>query len=500
MTIDGGPDYQAEKHAFISYVHEDSERVDQLQEALEAAGVKVWRDRDNLFPGSDWKTEIRNAITQGSLAFIACFSAASAARDVSYQFEELVLATEQYRRRPPARSWLFPVRFDDVSLPSYDLGAGRTLDDIHRTDYFGPQQVGALVRLANTVARQLASPAPTTGAAARTARPAEDPERLVKGMLRDASRDIDLNDFVMEVATKIRDQLNDDSLFSVEVGGGEPDSVGIVEQIVERLKAYEHVLEPFGKILVVAGAWGEEKHADLWRRAARLILNVRRNGGHARLVGLQDFVRFYLAYVSAIASVDKSNFYCLSALLDAPVRTIEGQAPLIEQMHPHYMFQFAEPWVPTAVTLRAEGQPVTPALIGALQTGQQGLRCTPVAQYLFRTLRPIFAELIPDDEDYDERFDQAEALLALKASVAKVEALEAGRYGVGKWDGRYTWKPQFRTGGPDQALAEEYKERGQSWTPIRQGLLGKPAVRGALRVNEYDTHALDKALPVFLER
>lgn len=499
MTIDSRTGSQAEKHAFISYVHEDAERVDQLQNALEAAGVKVWRDRDNLFPGSDWKTEIRNAITQGSLAFIACFSAASAAREVSYQFEELVLATEQYRLRPPARSWLFPVRFDDVALPAYNLGGGRTLDDIHRTDFFGPQHVGGLVRLANAVARQLGSNG-SPGIPAAMARPEEDPGRLVKGMLRDTSRDIDLNDFVMDIATKIRDQLTDDSLFSVQVSGDEPDSVGVVEQIVERLHAYEHVLEPFGKILVVAAAWGEEKHVDLWRRAARLVLNVRRNGGHARLVGLQDFVRFYLAYVSAIASVDKSNFYCLTALLDAPVRTLEGQAPLMELMHPHFMFQHLEPWVPTAVTMKAEGQSVTPEVVRALQTRQQGLRYTPVSEYLFRMLRPLFVELIPDDEDYDDLFDRAEALLALKASVAKVEAAEAGRYGVGKWDSRYTWKARFRSGGPDQALAEEYKEQGERWTPIRQGLLGKPAAPGVLRVNDYDSQALDKALPVFLQR
>jgi hypothetical protein len=92
-------------------------------------------------------------------------------------------------------------------------------------------------------------------------------------MLRDASRDIDLNDFVMGVASTIRDQLSDDSPFYVQGNGGEPDSLGIIDEIVERLAAYQHVLEPFGKILVVAGAWGEEKHTDLWRRASRLILH-----------------------------------------------------------------------------------------------------------------------------------------------------------------------------------------------------------------------------------
>lgn len=169
MTVD--PIHRWRSTSFISYVDEDAERVNQLQEALEAAGVKVWRDKDNLFPGSDWKTEIRKAITQGSLAFIACFSTASAARDTSYQFEEPVLAIDQYRLRPPAKSWLFPIRLDDVALPEYNLGGGKTFDDIHRTDYFGPQHVGELVRLANTVARLLGPHAPTTAASASSARP-----------------------------------------------------------------------------------------------------------------------------------------------------------------------------------------------------------------------------------------------------------------------------------------------------------------------------------------
>ncbi|WP_442545225.1 toll/interleukin-1 receptor domain-containing protein [Arthrobacter sp. KN11-1C] len=507
MTFDSAASAQTEKHAFISYVREDSERVDQLQRVLEAFGVKVWRDKKDLPPGSDWRTEIRKAITQGSLAFIACFSEASAAREISYQFEELVLAVEQYRLRPPAKSWLFPVRFDDVSLPDYTLGAGKTLDDIHRTDYFGPQHVAELVKLANAVAKLLGPQADNSqplnsGADTRSASPEEDPGRVVKGMLRDPSRDIDLDDFVMGVASKIRSQLADDPQFSVALGGSEPDSLGVVEQIVDRLAAYQNVLEPFAKILVVAGAWGEEKHAELWRRAAKLILNAHSDSGHARLVALQQFVPMYLSYVSAIASTDKSNFYSLEALLDTPIRTHRGPEPVITLTHPHYMFNHTEVWVPTAVTMKAEGQPVTPAVIEGFRTRQQGARFTPVPTYLFKVLRPLFIELIPDDEDYDERFDRAEALLALKACVAKVEAEEAGHYGIGKWDGRYTWKPRYMHNGPDKALADEYKAQGERWAPITQGLLGKNAVRvrGGLSVGNFDTHAIDEALSEFLDK
>ena len=60
-------------HAFISYVREDSNRVDQLQRRLEAAGIPVWRDTADLWPGEDWRAEIRRAISDNALVFIACF-------------------------------------------------------------------------------------------------------------------------------------------------------------------------------------------------------------------------------------------------------------------------------------------------------------------------------------------------------------------------------------------------------------------------------------------
>src|SRR5215472_6338391 len=93
-------------HAFISYVREDGGRVDRLHAALEDAGVRVWRDTAHLWPGQDWRAEIRRAITAESLAFIACFSDSTERREVTYQDQELILAVEQMRLRSPGRPWL----------------------------------------------------------------------------------------------------------------------------------------------------------------------------------------------------------------------------------------------------------------------------------------------------------------------------------------------------------------------------------------------------------
>lgn len=142
-------------HAFISYVREDSHKVNQLQQRLEAAGVQVWRDTANLWPGEDWRAKIRHAITVNTFVFIACFSHKSAARKVSYQNEELNLAVDQLRLRRPSEVWLVPVRFADCDIPDLDIGGGRTLASIQRADLFGDRYEIDINRLVATVRRLL---------------------------------------------------------------------------------------------------------------------------------------------------------------------------------------------------------------------------------------------------------------------------------------------------------------------------------------------------------
>ncbi len=160
-------------HAFISYVHEDARRVDELQRDLDAAGVAVWRDTADLWPGEDWRRRIRHAITDDALVFVACFSSHSGARETSYQNEELTLAIEQLRTRKPDDPWLIPVRFDDCPVPDLDIGAGRTLKSIQRVDLFGANQEKGTNRLIATVLRLLGRSAPErreggTGSGANT--------------------------------------------------------------------------------------------------------------------------------------------------------------------------------------------------------------------------------------------------------------------------------------------------------------------------------------------
>lgn len=147
--------HQVPGHVFISYVREDSPYVDRLQHMLEAAGVPVWRDTADLWPGENWQIKIRHAITENALVFIACFSVNSLARRKGWHNEELVLAIEQLRQRNPDEPWLIPVRFDDCDIPDRDIGGGRTLASIQRADLFGDRYQEAADRLIKIVLRIL---------------------------------------------------------------------------------------------------------------------------------------------------------------------------------------------------------------------------------------------------------------------------------------------------------------------------------------------------------
>ena len=142
-------------HAFISYVQEDAGHVDQLQQNLQDAGIPVWRDTADLWPGQDWRAQIRDAITGNALVFLACFSQASLARARSHQNDEILLAIEQLRLRRPYHPWLIPVRFSDCQIPDQDIGGGRTLTSLQPADLFGDRCHQNTQRLSQAIQRIL---------------------------------------------------------------------------------------------------------------------------------------------------------------------------------------------------------------------------------------------------------------------------------------------------------------------------------------------------------
>lgn len=119
--------------AFISYVREDSAVVLHLCRILEANGIEVWLDREQLEPGARWKAAIENAI-QGGIYFLSIFSKARQNKPTSYANEELVVAIDQIRKKAFGSTWFIPVKIDDCEIEPRPIGGGETILDFQVCD------------------------------------------------------------------------------------------------------------------------------------------------------------------------------------------------------------------------------------------------------------------------------------------------------------------------------------------------------------------------------
>jgi TIR domain len=98
---------------FFSYSRADAPMVDRIAKDLSRQGVELWMDRQNLVPGQEWLSQIRQAISEADfmVVFLSQFSLKS--KSVQYEYEK---AFEYQSRAGGTR--LIPVLLDKVDLPS----------------------------------------------------------------------------------------------------------------------------------------------------------------------------------------------------------------------------------------------------------------------------------------------------------------------------------------------------------------------------------------------
>jgi hypothetical protein len=486
-------------HAFISYVHEDGEVIDRIQKALSAAGITVWRDRDWLLPGDDWQLKIREAITTGALAFIACFSENSVARDTTFQHEELNLAVEQLRLRPPDRPWFIPVRLTDCELPAYNIGPARTLDTWHRVDLFRDwdtgiaQLIAGVVRIFPDAFLRPVEPNPVV----IEERPSEasgdsmggsgetddlaDPVQVVKRWLPRPESSIELHDLVMAETQKAHSLLVDPQQFPADHASVTDDVAGL-RFMVEQADHYRERLVPYLPTLMALATWRRnDEQSRLLTDAVERLANLEGlHGGKTALIEMRRYPGMVTAYACGFAAVHKRNFASLKAVtVDARFRELNGTIPLIGAIHPGSVFGFNL----TAQVLAlesAEGRKLTDDELAAMREGRAGKRYTPVSDHLCDLLRPLTAGSVLDTQDHDETFDQLEVLLALIADDVKASLKRIGAYSPGAWYGSFGWRGRHSDRPPvERRLFEEFEVAGDSWPPLQAGLFGGSAERAS---------------------
>jgi len=489
------------QHAFVSYVREDADAVSRLVSILQAASIPVWKDTENLWPGEDWQQKIREAIEDGSLAFIACFSTNSVQKPKTYMNAELRLAVDQIRLMAPGQVWLLPARLDDCELPDFDLGNNRTLNSLQRIDLFGPNREDNLGRLISAVMKifgtSTTTPASTAAAIADSANSERGPllAEALKAGISNPGMQMELEDLFLNEVRTAAQELRGDARFPASGASGPT-----ITTLVERAHEYEALVEPLTHAAITLGAWGGEPDATMVTRAMKSLAATTQDlrGGSTAYLTLRTYPLLLLLYAGALGAVARSNGRMLAAFATDPTVAINGRGlALPVAITPWRPFADSEAAASVLARVALEGGTVEQYATDAAQ-GRGPRYYTPLSEYLFVRLRPLAQPFVLDESEYEQLFHRTEALIALAEldwMASNTDAVNAHRRSWSRWMGRGIHHTDYylannSTLGND--LLGEIRSKQKAWWPVAGGMFGGDWTRAEAAATEYITYEAEE--------
>jgi D-arabinose 5-phosphate isomerase GutQ len=112
------------KRFFISYMNEDREVVQKINQQLKKLGYETFFDNDSIVGGDDWRQRIKNAIKEWCDYFLVIWSAKGGERTESFVPVELEMASEKHlKRRTSNGRFIIPVLIGSTAKfpQSFDL-------------------------------------------------------------------------------------------------------------------------------------------------------------------------------------------------------------------------------------------------------------------------------------------------------------------------------------------------------------------------------------------
>jgi TIR domain len=152
---------------FINYAREDHYTAKRLYRDLRSEGIDAWIDSENLLPGSNWKSEIKQALRESRYALVLLSQHSTTKR--GFVQKEIRDALEIMDEFPESEIFLIPVRLEECKpthyqlsnlhwvdlFPSYDRGLATILRTLSRKQiiYAGNKQIVSLIQENNPIAR-----------------------------------------------------------------------------------------------------------------------------------------------------------------------------------------------------------------------------------------------------------------------------------------------------------------------------------------------------------
>lgn len=106
---------------FLSYAGEDKDKADQLRQLLNAAGISVWQDKQNLRAGDNWYRQLEQVIMKQVDYFVVIQTPAMVKQTEGYFYDEIKKAKQRKDIMSEASRFILPILLDGVApLPELE--------------------------------------------------------------------------------------------------------------------------------------------------------------------------------------------------------------------------------------------------------------------------------------------------------------------------------------------------------------------------------------------
>jgi hypothetical protein len=266
----------------------------------------------------------------------------------------------------------------------------------------------------------------------------------LKRYITDPQRRIDLSDLVTGECER--------------VAAGIADAVMPVQRTdtpyaTARVMKYEALTSVLRELIATGCYWGTDEQAALWASCVYRLGNRPQIGGSLAMITLRRYPALVVIYAGGIAAFAGRRYGALRALLDVRTNTERGEAFLVVQADPCWVLE----------------KPAANAVFGMSNLS------TPTSEHLATLMRETVRPFVPDDERYEDLFDQFEFLLA----CVRYDLMAAS-----SWPhitpARFWWRNtmyQRQLSPAVSAFLAEAKEAGTGWAPLQAGLFGGDVAR-----------------------
>jgi len=263
---------------------------------------------------------------------------------------------------------------------------------------------------------------------------------ITKEYLSDRKYKIKLYDLVNQKLREVISLLSDE-MFSLLGRGFSP------EIFSKQLKLYEEVVKEIQSIISCIAYWGDKEYFQLLNKIlARISDNLEPQSGLTVYLSLRWYPLFLLLYSAGIASIASGNYFALSSILNAKVRS------------PNDLYGT----VPISIPIGRAAKELRDAF--KTLPGHERYH-VPRSEYLYKLLQPDLDDLLFLGNDYERYFDRLEIFLAL--AYADFKYKPEGRV----WGplGRFAWKyrSRDREGNSFLEIFEEAERQKDDWPPLK---------------------------------